>query len=344
MTLIQTLQRPTSVSRNSELPEALPPGITTQRHQALVALGRWLREKNYRFVTPTPETHRRVNARADSVTARSLADVFGWSRTFTPNLLPQEILNIMAAAGVLESRATGLRSQARVSSIGDLLFLHSAYPTTETDAVFFGPDTYRFVRFLRGLERPEPPVGRLSRIIDIGAGSGAGALSLVAHWGGCEAVMADINDNALLYATANAGINGLSAVACYSDILSGIEGRADLIIANPPYLVDAAKRSYRHGGGALGFDLSVRIMEAALPRLQIGGRLALYTASAIVNGVDAFRAAITPRLNAFPCLWRYEEIDPDVFGEELENAPYDRADRIAVVGLVAVRVGEGGIA
>jgi hypothetical protein len=29
----------------------------------------------------------------------------------------------------------------------------------------------------------------------------------------------------------------------------------------------------------------------------------------------------------------YEELDPDVFGEELENAPYDQADRIAVVGV-----------
>jgi hypothetical protein len=29
----------------------------------------------------------------------------------------------------------------------------------------------------------------------------------------------------------------------------------------------------------------------------------------------------------------YEEIDPDVFGEELEHPPYDRADRIAVVAV-----------
>ena len=29
----------------------------------------------------------------------------------------------------------------------------------------------------------------------------------------------------------------------------------------------------------------------------------------------------------------YEEIDPDVFGEVLERAPYDCADRIALVAL-----------
>jgi hypothetical protein len=35
--------------------------------------------------------------------------------------------------------------------------------------------------------------------------------------------------------------------------------------------------------------------------------------------------------------WSYEEIDPDVFGEELEVAPYDRADRIAVVAATIER-------
>jgi hypothetical protein len=42
---------------------------------------------------------------------------------------------------------------------------------------------------------------------------------------------------------------------------------------------------------------------------------------------------VCPRLQARNCDYTYEEIDPDVFGEELDNAPYDRADRIAVVAL-----------
>jgi hypothetical protein len=31
---------------------------------------------------------------------------------------------------------------------------------------------------------------------------------------------------------------------------------------------------------------------------------------------------------------RYEEIDPDVFGEELEEEPYRNVERIAAVGAV----------
>lgn len=37
------------------------------------------------------------------------------------------------------------------------------------------------------------------------------------------------------------------------------------------------------------------------------------------------------------CTYTYTEIDPDVFGEELERPVYRHADRIAAVGLVAVK-------
>ena len=43
------------------------------------------------------------------------------------------------------------------------------------------------------------------------------------------------------------------------DVLNGIDRPADIVIANPPYLVDAARRVYRHGGGEYGSALSVRI-------------------------------------------------------------------------------------
>jgi hypothetical protein len=42
---------------------------------------------------------------------------------------------------------------------------------------------------------------------------------------------------------------------------------------------------------------------------------------------------VRSRLEERDCDYTYEEIDPDVFGEELESAPYDRVDRIAAVAL-----------
>jgi methylase of polypeptide subunit release factors len=118
-----------------------------------------------------------------------------------------------------------------------------------------------------------------------------------------------------------------------SNVFEQINEGGDLIIANPPYLVDGLQRAYRHGGGPLGLELAVRIVDESLERLYSGGRLFLYTGAPILEGVDQFFAAVAPRLQARKCHYSYDEIDPDVFGEELDNAPYDRLDRIAVVGL-----------
>ena len=101
--------------------------------------------------------------------------------------------------------------------------------------------------------------------------------------------------------------------------------------------MDSLERLYRHGGGELGFALSVDIAVQGMDRLAPGGRLVLYTGSAIVEGTDLLQEALTRSLAGSGVRWSYEEIDPDVFGEELEAPPYDRADRIAVVAATIQR-------
>lgn len=144
--------------------------------RALVELGNELRATGYRFTTTTPETHRRVNersARLGAGEARELRDVFGWSRPFAPSLLPARWLGLLEQAGALCAAGSGLlRAGVRFSSLDELLLVHSAFPTHEADAVFFGPDTYRFCALL---ERWAP---RARRVIDLGCGSGAGGLAL----------------------------------------------------------------------------------------------------------------------------------------------------------------------
>jgi methylase of polypeptide subunit release factors len=152
--------------------------------------------------------------------------------------------------------------------------------------------------------------------------------------------MTDINPRALRFAKLNAEFNETpNAFAAESDILRDVEGEFDFIVANPPYLVDASARAYRHGGGALGEGLSIAILEQSLERLSRSGVLILYTGVAIVAGRDPFLEACAKRLPPEKYEWRYEEIDPDVFGEELMSAPYTAADRIAAVALTAWRKG-----
>ena len=64
----------------------------------------------------------------------------------------------------------------------------------------------------------------------------------------------------------------------------------------------------------------------------------LYTGSAVVAGEDLFRHRVARTARAAKtCAASYQEIDPDVFGEELVHPPYDRADRIAVVAVTVER-------
>jgi methylase of polypeptide subunit release factors len=198
--------------------------------------------------------------------------------------------------------------------------------------VFFGPDTYRFARAIKaGLRERTAPI---ANAVDIGCGAGPGGILVAKHAPAARVLMTDINDAALRLARVNAALAGTTnAIAHRSDILADVDGAFDLIASNPPYLNDALQRAYRHGGGHFGADLSLRILDAALPRLAPAGSLILYTGTAIVAGRDLFRESALPRLTAGDLAWIYEEIDPDVFGEELEAPAYRAADRIAAVVL-----------
>lgn len=295
---------------------------------ALLEVGRWLQRVGYRFVTVTPETHRRIDARAQRLGtphAENLRDVFGWNRPFRRDLLPHALYDALAAADALGREGDWLRSRIRFSSLRESLFVHSAFPTLASDAVFFGPDSYRFCSLLRQWLRPT------RRLIDIGCGSGVGGLSVADQ---AEAiVLSDINARALEYARVNAALNATHAAVIASDLLDQIDGAVHTVIANPPYMRDASGRTYRDGGGAFGEGLAVRIVRQALTRLSDGGQLIVYTGSAIVDGVDTFLDAILPALHQRDGTYQYEELDPDVFGDELDQPLYERVERIAAVGL-----------
>lgn len=304
----------------------------SQSTHPLVELGRLLRARGYTFITGTPETHRRVNRHAQQqghAEARDVRDVLGFSRPFRAGLLPAEIEQLLEAAGELHRDGELLRSNVRFSSLGELLLVHSAYPTQAPDAVFFGPDTYRFCRLLSQWGH------RAERAADIGCGSGAGGLWLRGQ--AKQLVLCDVNQRALSYARVNAQLADVQAQVIESDVLSGARGTFDLIIANPPYMRDPSGRVYRDGGGAHGEALSVRIAREAIERLSPGGTLILYTGSAIVRGEDSFLRAVTPVLDAAKLRHSYEELDPDVFGEELDQPGYEDVERIAAVGLKVQR-------
>ena len=319
--------------------QVLPAGAgSAERKTAMVELGRALKQHAYGFTTVTPLTHQRVNARDSAAWAHDLPGIFGWSRPFTAAIPSPRILALMQSAGVIEGEdlSAPLRAQVRASTLDGQLYFHSAFPTSSTDAVFFGPDTYRFIRTLRtSLKSVTAPVRRAA---DIGCGAGPGAVTLALAYPGAEVFGIDINPAALVLTEVNARIAGATNLeAVNSNLLKDVTGQFDLIVSNPPYLLDREQRAYRHGGGELGAGLSIAVVDEAIARLAPGGTLMLYTGAAIVANADPFRMAVEPRLRDAAFLWSYEEIDPDVFGEELDEPAYDHADRIAAVWLCATR-------
>jgi methylase of polypeptide subunit release factors len=298
---------------------------------ALLALLEELGGTGYRFVAVTPETHRRVVERDPLRTARDLRDVFGWNLAFEEGLLSAAIRSALERSGMVELDGSLPRSRVRVATLAERLFLHSAYPTDRADSVFFGPDSYRFVRFLQG---ELPRLAPVRRLVDVGGGSGAGAIAAAALLPGALLTVTDINPLALRFARINARHAGVELETVEAPGLDGVEGPIDLVIANPPFVADPAGRLYRDGGGMHGARLSLDWALAAAARIEPGGTILLYTGSAIVGGRDSLREALEARLPGLGCSLAYAEIDPDIFGELLDEPGYETVERVAAVGAV----------
>lgn len=326
---------PTGVSRDGEA------AALRCSEQAAVDLLNALDALGYRFTTVTPESHRRVIARPSMRQARTLRCVFGWSLPFAEGLLPPDIFEILKRARVLRATGAGWKATVRVSTVRDCLFLHSAFPTVAEDSVFLGPDTIRFADFILAELDGAPPVRRL---VDIGAGAGVGGIIAARAMPGAQAELVDINARALSHARVNAAHAGVVVQTYESDGVSAVPPGFDLAIANPPFIIDEDGPTYRAGGGMHGAELSRDWAVAAAEKLSVGGRVLLYTGSAIVDGEDALRTNLDAALPALGCTLSYRELDPDIFGEELDGPAYAEVDRIAAIGAVISKTASPGTA
>jgi len=302
---------------------------------ALLRLLEALDARGYDFVTPTPLTHQRVLARRPGATAETLRDALGWSLPFRPEALPDEITTLLQQGGALAADAGLLKSTVRVSRVRGLLFLHSAFPTEDANAVFLGPDSYRFADYIAAELAGRNWVGSLA---DVGAGAGVGALTAAAGRGRSRILLSDVNPDALRLAQVNAAHARTPVETVQARDLEGLPAGLDVIVANPPYIAGSPRQTYKNGGDLLGARVSLDWATAALDRLAPGGRLLLYTGSAVLNGGrDQLRERLAALAETTGTRLAYRELDPDVFGEELDTRAYADAERIAVVGATFVK-------
>lgn len=297
----------------------------------------------YRFTAVTPLTHQRVLARRGREPGATLRDIFGWNLPFEARSLPPELLAGMERAGIVRREGSLLRSTVRIASLGDDLFFHSAYPTVEENAVFFGPDTSRFARFIRHALASREAQRRSLRVLDVGCGSGAGgvavARALAATGTPATVVMNDINPLALQYTAINAEVAGVEVTLAQGDALSAVDGEFDLIVSNPPS--STTLRSAPTATAARGWAGAQRAHRGGVAEAAGTGR----AVAALHRRGDGRRRGSVPCGDAAAArgtgpgmVLRRDR--PDVFGEELERPVYAHIDRIAAVGLVATRAAE----
>jgi len=159
------------------------------------------------------------------------------------------------------------------------------------------PETEELVE--RVIEAAVPPP---SKILDVGTGSGVIALSLAAQFPKAEVEAVDVSDDALGLARENAQRLELIDRVRFgkSDLLSGVEGDFDLIVANLPYIAANERpelaREVQHDpemaliAGQRGDELVRKLIANAGDHLFSGGLLALELGIGQADDLAAFLA------------------------------------------------------
>ena len=149
---------------------------------------------------------------------------------------------------------------------------------TDARALVPRPETEILVeRALALIEKLESP-----RLLDVGTGSGAIALALADEHPGARIVALDSSPSALALARENVALCGLEIELKQGDIRDSTEGRFDLIVSNPPYVLpeeiealEPEVRDWEPREALLGVGIPEALAERSRELLVAGGWLAV---------------------------------------------------------------------
>lgn len=148
------------------------------------------------------------------------------------------------------------------------------------------------------------------RIIDVGTGSGALLVTLLAELPLATGVGTDISDDALTAAQTNATALGVAARAEFVNRrnLVAVEGPFDVLVSNPPYIPSA---------DIAGLDEDVRMFD---PMAALDGG---------VDGLDIYRALSADLCRVVPAGWAFFEVGAGQADDVADILRADLGPRVA---------------
>jgi SAM-dependent methyltransferase len=220
----------------------------------------------------------RTEAWADKNRLNLLISLFSLGEsvdTRDASLLPQDFRALGLVADFGKGRVF---APVAIGPVEDLYFVSDRWCSPDgskfeiaDDAVYpaITPNTLKFLDTV--------PLQRCEALLDVGAGTGVGALLGAAHYA-AQAWAADITERSAKFAEFNRRLNSLTNVRALSgDLYEPVRGETfDRIIAHPPYVPVLSHHWTFHDGGDDGELLTRRLIEGLPEFLRPGGMFHCY--------------------------------------------------------------------
>lgn len=201
------------------------------------------------------------------------------------DLLGRELFHKLLAARALSEAPAGIRSEILLTTYRGHTYASDAlHHRRNPEFCYVGRLSLAAPDFRLNAENGPH---RVSRLLDLGCGSGIGALALsdLAD----EVVGTDILDRCVRYAKVNAALNGAAnAMFRTSNLFDNVDGSFDLILTHPPggwsEGSDEQPVVAANGGEDYGLELPSQMIGGALGRLRPDGWLYAILMAPVING------------------------------------------------------------
>lgn len=172
--------------------------------------------------------------------------------------------------GVLARVDDLVQSRYLLSPVGDGLFFTDRRVGGQRDRVMpVGHDTYNLVH--------QTQVSPGASVLDLGTGCGVQGI-LAARWAE-QVVCVDVNPRALKLAKVNAQLNDVAGAVVFrqGSLYEPLNGRFDVILANPPFVPRQRTDLLFRDAGPHGEDVLAKVVGGARSHLKDGGLLQVMT-------------------------------------------------------------------